>query len=131
MHQERRRSVENYYPVYSSDEDEKVNYVSRNAKSEKRAGRSSSFRDNTPANSLEYRRRSLVGNKSSNSYLDRQASGKSGKHAERDFDALSVPKAIITIAAGLAAGVFVAVLSVSLLQHDEKPPHLQGRYLYK
>ena len=127
MHQDRRRSGGNYYPVYSSDEDETVNYVSRNAKSDKRAGRSSSFHDNTPRSSSTYRRKSLVGNNSSNSYLDRQAESKPGKPAGRDFDALYVPKTIITVAAGLAAGMFVAVLSVSLLQHGEKPPRLQGR----
>lgn len=119
-----RRSGENYYPVYSSDDEERVNYVNRNAKSDKRPGRSSSFRDNTPGSSSEYRRRSLVGNKSSK---DRQADSRSGKPAGGDFDALYVPKAIIMIAAGLAAGVFLAVVSVSLLKHGEKPPHLQGR----
>ena len=67
-----------------------------------------------------------MGNKSSNSYLDRQASREREKTAGGDFDALYIPRTIITIAAGLAAGVFIAVISVSLLQQQERPSHLHG-----
>ena len=125
MHEERRRSGANLYPVYSSDEEERVNYLSR-SKSDKRTRRSTSFRDNTPTSNSEYRRKSLVGNKSSNSYLDRQASNAWRETGSEDFDALYIPKTIITIAAGLAAGVFIAVISVSLLQQHEKPSYLHG-----
>ena len=125
MHKERRRSGTNLYPVYSSDEDEQMNYIPRNSSNEKRGRRSSSFRENTPVRSSEYRRKSLVGNKSNNSYLDYQAKG---KFAGQDFDALYIPKAVITIVAGLAAGVFVATLSLPLIQHGEKPPQLIGMY---
>ena len=127
MHEERRRSGANIYPVYSSDEEERVNYVSW-GKSDKKPRRSSSFRDNSSAGSSEYRRRSLVGNKSSNSYFDRQASRERGKTGVEQFDALYIPRTVITIAAGLAAGIFIAVLSVSLLQQREKPSYLQGTY---
>lgn len=130
MHEERRRSGANLYPIYSSDEEERISYANR-SKSDKRTRRSASFRDNTPVNSSEYRRRSLVGNKSSNSYLDRQASKELGKTGSEDFDALYIPRAVITIAAGLAAGVFIAVISVSLLQQSERPSYLHGMsYLY-
>ena len=67
-----------------------------------------------------------MGNKSSNSYLDRQTSKELGKTGGEDFDALYIPRAIITIAAGLAAGVFIAVISVSLLQQSESPSYLHG-----
>lgn len=126
MHEERRRSQRNLHPaVYSSDEEERSNYVKRN-KTDKRPRRSSSFRENVPASSSEYRRRSLVGNKSSNAYLYRQAGSESGITAAGEFDALYIPRAVITVAAGMAAGIFIAVLSVSLLQHGEKPLQLHG-----
>jgi len=67
-----------------------------------------------------------VGNKSNNSFLYRQASK---PDAGEELDALSVPRAVITIAFGLAAGVFVAMVSVLLLQHGEKPVQLQGMCL--
>lgn len=67
-----------------------------------------------------------MGNKSSNSYLDRQVSSKWGKAAGGEFDALYIPRIVIAVAAGVAAGVFAGVLVLSLEQHSEKPPHLQG-----
>ena len=125
MHEERRRNGANLHSVYSSDEDERINYVGR-SKSDKKTLRSTSFRDNTPAMSSDYRRQSLVGNKSNNSYLDRRASTPLQKGGDKDFDALYIPRTIITIAAGLAAGVFIAVISVSLLEQRENPLNLQG-----
>ncbi|XP_065903524.1 inner nuclear membrane protein Man1-like isoform X2 [Dysidea avara] len=124
MSVERRRSGTNLYPVYSSDEDEKLNYVN-DSRSGRKARRSSSFRDNTPGGASDYRRKSLVGNKSSNGDMDPHAN--QGASSD-DFDALFVLKTIITIGIGVAAGLFGAVLCVSVLQHCSKPP-LEGDYL--
>ena len=129
MYEERRRNGANLHSVYSSDEDERINYVGR-SKSDKKTRRSASFRDNTPAVSSDYRRQSLVGNKSNNSYLDRRASTPLHNGGDKEFDALFIPRTVCIIAAGLAAGVFLAVLSVSLLEQPrDNPPNLQGTCL--
>jgi len=117
MSVERRRSGTNLYPVYSSDEDEKLNYVN-DSRSDRKARRSSSFRDNTPGSAFDYRRKSLVGNKSSNGDLDSHAN--QGANSD-DFDVLFMLKTIITIGVGMAAGLFAAVVCVSVLQHYSKP----------
>ena len=63
-----------------------------------------------------------MGNKSSNGDMDPHAN--QGASSD-DFDALFVLKTIITIGIGVAAGLFGAVLCVSVLQHCSKPP-LEG-----
>lgn len=124
MHEERRRSGTNFHPVYSSDEDETASYIYQNS-SGKKTRRSWSFHSKAPATGSEYRRKSLVGDKSSSSYFDCQASSENERAAGNEFDALRIPKTIITITAGLAVGVFAAILIVSILQ-AETPPKLHG-----
>jgi len=117
MSVERRRSGRNLYPVYSSDEDEQLNYVD-DSRSDRRARKSSSFIDSTPGSASTYRRKSLVGSKSSNDDLDPLAN--QGANSD-GFDSLFILKAIITICVGVAAGLFAAVVFISLLQHFTKP----------
>lgn len=117
MSSERRRSGTNLYPVYSSDEEEKLNDVNY-SRSDRKSRKISSFRDNTPGGAFEYRRKSLVGNKSSNGDLDSHAN--QGANSD-EFDALFMLKTIITIGVGVAAGLFAAVVCVSVLQHYSKP----------